>query len=624
MSTVKTGRLSIPLLAGLLAIVTACAPTSPPPRLAPPPPPPKAAAAPTALDVAKVVPPPAEDATTPVEAITTEDNNELPEENTASEPEQTASQEVQELAGIDNNWEEGSAATQATDQPAITYDFPVTVNRQVEFYLNFFQNSQHDIFARWLARSGRYLPMIRQELQAAGLPSDLAYLPMIESGYNLTAYSTAGAAGPWQFMQSTASRYGLTVNQYVDERRDPIKSTKAAISYLKRLYDEFNSWQLAVAAYNAGEGRIRQAIRSKGTNNFWKLAQERGALNLETKRYVPKLIAAILIAKDPAKYGFAGVQAEPPFDFTTVDAPPRTSLAAVAVALGVSVEELRDLNRQLRKAVTPPSRSPYPLKVPTSKALLFARNMPRVHATVNTHFKTHVVARHETLSRICRVYNINKSTLLKANGLRRSKLKTGQRLRIPYQTTTYTLLNTNQIASLSKQPAMTAKNLLLHTVRPGETISQLAKRYNVTPQLIAAWNGLKDVNAIRAGQQLALYLDEATRKLATQAAPAPAAQPVETAAAQPVEAALAQPVEAASAQPELSTDPQSSVAMIDPATDPPGHLTYYQVQGGDTLWTIAKKYNLTPEEIRRWNNLDGDVIHPGARLLLKIHDDLDV
>jgi len=595
MSTDKTSRPYIPLLVGLLTFCAACAPQHAAFRQATAP----AQSPPTAL--AAVAFP--TEAAPPSTILTADDSTELPEETTAAEPEQTVSQEVKELAGIDN-WEEGTAAPTA-GQPEVSYDFPVTINRQVEFYLNFFQTSQRDTFTRWLTRSGRYLPMIKRELQAAGLPMDLAYLPMIESGYNLTAYSSAGAAGPWQFMRSTARHYGLVVNQYVDERRDPIKSTDAAIAYLKKLYEEFDSWHLAVAAYNAGEGRIRQKIRAKGTNNFWKLAQGR-TLSLETKRYVPKLIAAILIAKNPAQYGFADVPTEEPLTFAVVEVPPWTSLAAVAVACNVDVETLHNLNRQLRKAVTPPTQSAYPLKIPADRSALFASNMPRVHASVSTRFKTHVVSRNDTLARICRRYNLNTTTLLKANNLRRPSLTPGQRLQIPYQTTTYTLLSEKEIAGRRGTAAVTAENLLLHTVRRGETLSQLATRYNIRPQVIASWNGLKNLNQIRAGQQLALYLDDTTRKLAAET---PAAAPERLTAAS-----------------SLQRGDTVAIARADNDVDhAQKRLTYYQVRGGDTLWTIAKKYNLTPAEIRRWNNLDGDIIRPGARLLLKVATtDLDV
>ena len=566
MSTDKTSWPHIPLLAGLLVLFIACAPLQPEGESHP------------ANKLLAQQNPAQNIQQAPAEIPADIETSHLDEETTIAEPEQTVTEEVKELASLDN-WEEGAAAV----EKEIRYDFPVTVNRQVEFYLNFFQTRQRTTFTRWLTRSGKYLPLFQQKLKEAGLPLDLAYLPMIESGYNLTAYSSAGAAGPWQFMRATGRHYGLKINRYTDERRDPIKSTDAAIKYLGKLYNDFGSWHLAVAAYNAGEGRIRRAIRKKGTDNFWKLAQGR-TLSIETKRYVPKLIAAIMIAKNPAAYGFHDITLEPVLAYEEIKTPPWTSLAAVAVAGNIDSEELRNLNRQLRRAITPPGPKGYTLRVPTGKGELVSNNLSRVHASISTEFQTHIVKRTDSLSKIGRRYNLNKTTLLKANNLRGPSLKVGQRLQIPFQTTQYTLLSENEIAGHKGAGAINPDNLLLHRIRPGETLSHLSKLYNVPTHLIASWNGLKSINSIRAGQQLALYLDKASQKLA------------------------AQPLYNTKTAKNTTTNRNSQ------------RVTYYKVRGGDSLWTITRKFNLTLEEIRRWNNLKGDIIKPGARLLIKESD----
>ncbi|MDH3360339.1 MAG: LysM peptidoglycan-binding domain-containing protein [Desulfobulbaceae bacterium] len=573
MSTDKNSLPNIPLLAGMMVLFIACAPLQP-----------------TSGNYTDNTPVGQQNQAQNISQTTDQDNAEsntshLEEENSVVEPEQTVSEEVKELASLDN-WEEGAAA----EEKEVTYDFPVTINRQVEFYLNFFQTKQRTTFSRWLARSGRYLPLFQQKLKEAGLPQDLAYLAMIESGFNLTAYSSAGAAGPWQFMRSTGSHYGLKINRYTDERRDPIKSTDAAIKYLSKLYNDFGSWQLAVAAYNAGEGRVRRAIRhKKGTNDFWKLAQGR-TLSIETKRYVPKLIAAIMIAKNPSAYGFTDITLEPALAYEEVTTPPWTSLAAVAVAGNIDSEELHNLNRQLRRAITPPGPNKYTLKVPLGKGDIVTNNLSRVHASITTKFRTHIVKRTDSLSKIGHIYNLNKTTLLKANNLRGPSLKVGQRLQIPFQTTQYTLLSEKEMAGYKGAAAINPDNLLLHRIRPGETLSHLSKLYNVPVHLIASWNGLKSVNSIRAGQQLALYLDKASQKLA--------------------------------AQPLLGTHTASNT--LTPSQQASQHITYYMVRGGDSLWTIAKRFNLTTDEIRRWNDLDGDLIKPGATLVIKDVADLGV
>jgi len=324
------------------------------------------------------------------------------------------------------------------EEEAAPYDFPLAMNNQVEYYLDYFQNRHRKTFAKWLARSSRYLPMIKKELSLAGLPEDLAYLPMIESGFNTTIASRASAVGTWQFMRATGKSYGLTVNKYVDERCDPVKSTKAAVAYLSNLYKQFDSWHLAVAAYNAGEGTIKRAMKQSDTDDFWEIAKSQYIYS-ETKLYVPQLIAAIMIAKDPEKYGFDDIDYDEPLDYETVQVPRGTPIKAVAVACNLPDEEILALNRHLSKAITPPSEANYPLRVPPGKKDLVVENLPKVRPVTVTEFNTHVVKRGETLTTIRRKYKLSKTTLLKANNLEQERLSLGQHLRIPYRTTTYRL-----------------------------------------------------------------------------------------------------------------------------------------------------------------------------------------
>lgn len=490
---------------------------------------------------------------------------------------------------IENNPEVISEKELKAQKPEIEYDFPITINSNVEFFLDKFQNSQRKTFRKWLERSGRYLPLIQAELEKAGLPLDLAYLPMIESGYRLTAYSKAKAVGPWQFMRATGRAYKLTINNYVDERRDPIKSTKAAINFLTDLYNEFDSWQLAVAAYNAGGGKIRRAISKTGSNDFWQLIKG-SHLKKETKYYVPKLIAAIIIAKDPESYGFTDIAYDAPLDFATVGVPSWTTMQAIALACETPLEEIHNLNRQLRREITPPGKNLYPIRVPADKTELVTKNLPRVKATISTKYKTHVIKNGDTVTRICNRYNINKKSLLKANNLRSNLLVAGKRLRIPYQTTSYKLIDEDLMIPGLAPAAMLPENLVIHEIKPGETISELAGRYNVPSHMIAAWNGLENLNDIRAGQQLAFYLQD-TEDITPNKLTSPA-------------------IEA-----KVTTELGNS--------DGNPRLTYYHVIGGDTLWEIAKKFQTTPEKIRLWNNIEGNTIYPGSRLLLKTDDDID-
>ncbi len=498
------------------------------------------------------------------------------DETTVPEPAATVNEEIEELEHL-GRWEQGSSEAIANQE--VSYDFPVTMNKQVEFYLDFFQNRQRTTFTKWLERSGRYLPMIQRHLKEAGLPLDLAYLPMIESGYSLTAYSSAKAAGPWQFMRATGRHYGLKVNSHEDDRRDPTKATLAAIDFLSDLHKEFNDWSLAVAAYNAGGGKIRRGLKKYKVDNFWDLAQHR-YLSSETKLYVPKLIAAIIIAKDPAKYGFTNINYQKPLEYEVVNVPRWTTLRSVAVASDADYDELRNLNRQLRRTITPPGMASYPLKVPVGKKGIVAKNLKKVYPVVTTKYKTHIVRANDSLSKICKLYNIKKLTLLKTNNLQSAQLHKGQRLRIPYQSTAYVLWDKE-----SNPPVAVAdSDLILHKIRAGETVSIIARRYGVPQHMIAIWNNLDDLGRIRAGQQLAIYLEDAT---------------------------FAKKEQERLASLATASLPPASPQSVD------GKVIYYHVKRGDTLWNISRQFNLNMDKIRRWNSLDNDVIHPGTKLLIR-------
>lgn len=518
-----------------------------------------------------------------------------PEQYVIAEPEELLEEELSELNKT-GAWEGRSPEVEIEKEPDIVYDFPVTVNKQVEFYLDTFQNRQRKYFKKWLARSGKYLPAIHREFKEAGLPQDLVYLAMIESGFNPSAYSRAHAVGLWQFIKGTGRNYGLHIDSWIDERREPEKATRAAAAYLGTLYNEFGDWYLAVAAYNAGEGKIRRAIKRYKTRDFWKLAQYK-YLRLETKRYVPKLIAAIIIAREPAKYGFTDINYQSAEAFELVTVPPRTDLAAVAAAAGTKTKTIRKLNNELKKNQTPPNIKAYEIKVPQGSRDLVAANLKRLQPVITTGYKTHTVRKGDTLGRICRTYNLNKKTLLKANNLHSSRLTRGQRLRIPFRTTRYVLLKDGE--TLAKRYAMAGKNnpLILHQLKRGDTLSKISKQYNVPVEIIMQWNDITDVRRIRAGQHIALY--------------------VESSESQSV-------VRTASASPARQRGPKKKyITLVDSKKRQPStgtieaQLTWYKVRNGDSLWTIARKFQVSARDIRRWNNLRSNMIHPGKRLVVK-------
>ncbi len=245
----------------------------------------------------------------------------------------------------------------------LIFDIPVTYNERVRRWIRYFQTEGRGSFRIWLERSSRYLPLIQYELTRAGLPLDLSYVAMIESGFVSHASSHAGAIGLWQFISATGERYGLRADWWIDERRDFYKSTKSAIRYMQDLFKQFDSWYLVAASYNMGENGVRRLIQRRGTNNFWELA-DMDALPAETRDYVPKIIAATLISKAPALYGFRDLNYQMPLSYESISVPGGTDLINLANYLGVSEKYLKDLNPELIKGFIPRSVRSHRIRIP--------------------------------------------------------------------------------------------------------------------------------------------------------------------------------------------------------------------------------------------------------------------
>lgn len=243
------------------------------------------------------------------------------------------------------------------------FDLPVTYNKKVATWIAFFQTKGKNFFRNWLEKSTKYMPLLQSELKKAGLPTDLAYMVMIESGFSANAISTAQAVGPWQFIQNTGKSYGLRQNWWLDERRDIKKSTGAAIRYLKDLKEEFGSWYLVAASYNMGEGGLRRQIRKYQTNDYWELVKLR-ALPQETQDYVPKILAALMISKAPNLYGFRDIDAQYPLQYEVVLAPGGTNLDEMADHLNVTRKSMRELNSELILGYIPKEINGHPIRIP--------------------------------------------------------------------------------------------------------------------------------------------------------------------------------------------------------------------------------------------------------------------
>jgi len=292
-----------------------------------------------------------------------------PQPSFAAQP-QTLKQRLQERL-LKNPPVNGSTSN------SLIFDLPLSYNKRVSYWIAQYQTAGKTWFRHWLEKSSRDLPVIQHELHDQGLPQDLAFMVMIESGFEPNAKSAASAVGPWQFIESTGARYGLRISYWLDERRDLKKATHAAIHYMKDLYKEFGSWYLVAASYNMGETNLRRQIAKNNTKDFWALAQI-GALPAETTDYVPKILAAMMIAKSPGLYGFDELNSIHPLESEIVHVPGGSSLQALADHLGVTEQCLKDLNAELVLGVIPADVEKHPVRVPRGAVRMVAEYVAQI------------------------------------------------------------------------------------------------------------------------------------------------------------------------------------------------------------------------------------------------------
>jgi membrane-bound lytic murein transglycosylase D len=458
----------------------------------------------------------------------------------------------------------------------ITYDLPVKMNDRVKSSIIYFQTVAREALTRYLSRTKKYERLLKEALDREGLPLDLVYLSLVESGYNPKAYSWARASGLWQFIASTGRLYGLRRDWWVDERRDPRKATNAAARFLKDLYEEFGDWELAMAAYNGGPGRIRQTIRKQSTTDFWEMKLRR-----QTMDYVPLIYAAAIIAKDPARYGFGDVVYEPELIWDEVTIDRCLDLKVVADAVGCTVEDLKDLNPELLRNYTPPDDRSYLLKLPPGSRERFLGAYASMPSPKETSWVQHRIRPGETVSSIAARYGVSQYAIKESNKLgRSSRIYAGKTLIVPVP------LDREFSRTSRRSDREYAAEGSVYTVRSGDTMWDIARVFGTSVDALRRVNYIERGSRIYVGQRLRIPSSATNLK------------------------ELSQP---SSSRAYASTDdPTPPVATAKRSSDAGRTHT---VRSGNTLWEIARMYGTTTAELRRLNNMKPTSrIYPGQVL----------
>lgn len=463
--------------------------------------------------------------------------------------------------------------------PNMLPDVPLTLNAQVMGQISFFTNKGRKVMEKWMERSATVFPRLRPILAEEGIPPEVMYLSMIESGLNPRAYSYAHAAGVWQFIPGTARIYGLHVDPTYDERLHIEMATRAACRYLRTLYEEFGDWYLAFASYNCGEGRVRKEVARSNTKNYWGLRK----LPRQTKNYVPAYLAARTICEHPEEYGFPPLPREVPFECERIWVGESYHLDQIAYAAGCDPYVLRDLNPEFRRNVTPGRGSVLvrlPQKAPADFDVRLA-SAPKVTVPDNV---VHVVKRGETMKKIAARYGVTTHEIYAQPENRRyknRKLKAGQQITIP-------LTVSAPMAANDKDPSGTVKSdniapiqdahEILYTVHRGESLGKISRQLGVSVDEICRQNGIKNPNQIEPGQKLKIVVHDDS-------------------------------IAASSRQ----ITSHSAVAAKTEAKAVKKH----KVRAGDTVWSIAQRYGADTEDIMRWNSLRrGSKIYVGQMLVV--------
>jgi len=467
----------------------------------------------------------------------------------------------------------------------------LTMNTPVEQTIAYFtQGNGRAYMSKWLARTGKYFPMMKQIMKEEGVPEELIHLAMIESGLNPNAVSWAKAVGMWQFIDATGSRYGLTNNWWLDKRREPVTATRAAARHLRDLYDALGDWHLALAAYNSGINRVRSAMSQAGSNNFWEIRQY---LPKETQNYVPLFIAATRITMDPGHYGFNSITPEKPLAYDTVYVKEAIDFSALSKAAGVSTLEIKELNPDLLQTSTPPvevcGENGYCLKLPQGTAKMFTERLALISPAERRPWLTHIVQRGETVNSIARTYGITRNQLADYNDLSsNSKLRRGMRIKIPMSVMAPQTGISNTVSPDRSEPSTAreaSSRLISHKVKRGETLYSIASKYDVRVADLLSWNRMRSAKSLRSGQMLKIRKVEMASKSSSSSKGTAALSASK-------QNTLADRSSGTVTAPKGTAKAQNASAK---------KWTTYKIRRGDTMGKIADALEVNLRDLKTWN-----------------------